>query len=123
MRSMIMAAALISTHSCGFGCRRRGRADCNGTSRGHENTVSRDMRTQENSLNDVVQLMAKGKIHEAGSTAHKEMAIGQAHGFGRYMPPEFREMGFCVSQGCRRFCPDRFGHPRAARCAGMGKTG
>ena len=52
------------------------------------------MRTHMNSLNDVVQLMSEGKIREAGSTARKEMAIGQGHGFGRYMPPEFREMGF-----------------------------
>ncbi len=52
------------------------------------------MRTQERALNDVVRLMAEGKIHEAGATARKEMAIGQAHGFGRYIPTEFREMGF-----------------------------
>ena len=52
------------------------------------------MRTHMNALNDVVQLMAEGKIHDAGATAHKEMAIGQGQGFGRYMPPEFREMGF-----------------------------
>ncbi len=52
------------------------------------------MRTHMNALNDVVQLMSEGKIREAGSTAHKEMAIGQGQIFGRYMPTEFREMGF-----------------------------
>jgi hypothetical protein len=52
------------------------------------------MRTHMNALNDVVQLMSEGKIREAGSTARKEMAIGQGQGFGRYMPAEFREMGF-----------------------------
>ncbi len=52
------------------------------------------MRTHMNALNDVVQLMAQGKIRDAGSTARKEMAIGQGKGFGRYMPQEFREMGF-----------------------------
>ena len=52
------------------------------------------MRTHMNSLNDVVKLMAEGKVREAGLTARKEMAIGQGHGFGRYMPPEFRGMGF-----------------------------
>ncbi len=52
------------------------------------------MRTHMNALNNVVQLMAEGKIHEAGTTARKEMAIGQGRGFGRYMPQEFREMGF-----------------------------
>ncbi len=52
------------------------------------------MRTHMNALNNVVQLMAEGKIHEAGATARKEMAIGQGRGFGRYMPQEFREMGF-----------------------------
>jgi hypothetical protein len=52
------------------------------------------MRTHMNSLNNVVQLMSVGKIREAGSTARKEMAFGQGRGFGRFMPPEFREMGF-----------------------------
>ena len=52
------------------------------------------MRTHMNVLNDVVQLMAEGKIRQAGLTARKEMAIGQGQGFGRYMPQEFREMGF-----------------------------
>ena len=52
------------------------------------------MRTHMNSLNNVVQLMSEAKIREAGSTARKEMAIGEGQGFGRYMPPEFREMGF-----------------------------
>jgi len=52
------------------------------------------MRTHMNALNDVIQLMADGKIREAGEVARKEMAIGKGAGFGRYMPPEFREMGF-----------------------------
>ena len=56
------------------------------------------MRTHMNALNDVVQLMAQGKIREAGSTARKEMAIGQGQGFGRYMPPEFREMGSSITK-------------------------
>ena len=52
------------------------------------------MRTHMNSLNDVIQLLAEGKLQEAGSLARKEMAIGAGLGFGRYMPPEFRELGF-----------------------------
>jgi hypothetical protein len=52
------------------------------------------MRTHMNALNDVIQLMADGKIRDAGEVARKEMAIGKGMGFGRYMPPEFREMGF-----------------------------
>ena len=52
------------------------------------------MRTHMTSLNDVIQLMSDAKIHQAGELARKEMAIGKGMGFGRYMPPEFREMGF-----------------------------
>jgi hypothetical protein len=52
------------------------------------------MRTHMTSLNDVIQLLSDAKIHQAGELARKEMAIGKGMGFGRYMPPEFREMGF-----------------------------
>jgi cytochrome c556 len=52
------------------------------------------MRTHMTSLNDVIQLMAAGKIREAGAVARSEMAIGKGTGIGRFMPPEFREMGF-----------------------------
>ncbi len=52
------------------------------------------MRTHMISLNDVIQLMSNGKIREAGALARKEMAIGKGMGFGRFMPPEFREIGF-----------------------------
>jgi hypothetical protein len=52
------------------------------------------MRTHMTSLNEVIQLMSDGKIREAGSLARKEMAIGKGMGFGRFMPPEFREVGF-----------------------------
>jgi hypothetical protein len=52
------------------------------------------MRTHMTSLNDVIQLMSAGKIREAGAVARSEMAIGKGMGIGRFMPPEFREMGF-----------------------------
>jgi hypothetical protein len=52
------------------------------------------MRTHMTSLNDVMQLMAAGKIREAGAVTRSEMAIGKGAGIGRFMPPEFREMGF-----------------------------
>jgi hypothetical protein len=52
------------------------------------------MRTHMTSLNDVIQLMSAGKIREAGAVARSEMAIGKGLGIGRFMPPEFREMGF-----------------------------
>jgi hypothetical protein len=52
------------------------------------------MRTHMMSLDAVVQLMAAGKIKDAGTLARKEMAIGQGLGIGRHMPPEFRDMGF-----------------------------
>ena len=81
------------------------------------------MRTRENSLNNVVQLMSEGKIREAGSTARKEMAIGEGQGFGRYMPPEFREMGFEFPSGGRRLCPYRLRGPGAARCDRLVKAG
>lgn len=51
------------------------------------------MRAHMTSLNDVVQLMAAGKIREAGTVASTEMAVGKGMGIGRYMPPEFRQMG------------------------------
>ena len=68
--------------------------------------------------------MAKGKIHEAGATARKEIAIGQGHGFGRYMPTEFREMGFANHKAADDFAriaadvpepPDATGMVKAAR--------
>ncbi|EJW11474.1 hypothetical protein A33M_3087 [Rhodovulum sp. PH10] len=52
------------------------------------------MRTHMTSLDTVVQHVAAGQFGEAGTVARREMAIGQGLGFGRYMPPEFREMGF-----------------------------
>jgi hypothetical protein len=52
------------------------------------------MRTHMTSLDNVIQLLASGKVKEAGASARKEMAIGQGSGVGRYMPQEFREMGF-----------------------------
>lgn len=52
------------------------------------------MRTHMTSLDGVLQLVAAGRIKEAGTVARKEMAIGQGLGIGRHMPPEFREMGF-----------------------------
>jgi len=52
------------------------------------------MRTHMTSLDNVIQLIADGKLKEAGVLARSEMAIGQGSGLGRHMPREFREMGF-----------------------------
>jgi hypothetical protein len=52
------------------------------------------MRTHMTSLDGVLQLVAAGRIKEAGTLARKEMAIGQGLGIGSHMPREFREMGF-----------------------------
>uniref|UniRef100_Q07JI4 Cytochrome c n=1 Tax=Rhodopseudomonas palustris (strain BisA53) TaxID=316055 RepID=Q07JI4_RHOP5 len=52
------------------------------------------MRTHMTSLDSVIQLMADGKLKEAGALARSEMAIGQGSGLGRHMPKEFRGMGF-----------------------------
>lgn len=52
------------------------------------------MRTHMTSLDNVIQLMAEGKLKQAGELARREMAIGQGLGLGRHMPQEFRQMGF-----------------------------
>ncbi len=61
------------------------------------------MRTHMTSLNDVIQLMSDGKFREAGALARNEMAIGKGMGFGRFMPPEFREMGFEFHRAADQF--------------------
>ncbi|WP_244600060.1 hypothetical protein [Blastochloris tepida] len=53
-----------------------------------------EMRTHMGSLDGVIQLLSSGDIKGAGTLARKEMAIGRGKGFGRYMTPEFREIGF-----------------------------
>ncbi|WP_244526089.1 hypothetical protein [Rhodopseudomonas pseudopalustris] len=45
------------------------------------------------SLDNVIQLIADGKLKEARVLARSEMAIGQGSGLGRHMPREFREIG------------------------------
>jgi hypothetical protein len=47
------------------------------------------MRTHMNTLNDVIQLMAAGKVREAGAHARKELAVGKALGVEQEMPPVF----------------------------------
>jgi hypothetical protein len=103
MRSMIMAAALISTIAVVSAAAQEDARTAIELPADMKTQFLEHMRTQENSLNDVVQLMAKGKFHEAGSTARKELAIGKAHGFGRYMPQEFREMGFAFHRAADDF--------------------
>jgi cytochrome c556 len=61
------------------------------------------MRTHMNALDDVIRQLAQGKIRAAGATAQSEMAIGQGLGFGRYMPQEFRELGFSYHQAAGDF--------------------
>lgn len=80
------------------------------------------MRTHMNSLNDVIQLLAEGKIQEAGSLARKEMAIGAGLGFGRYMPPEFRELGFEYHRSADEFATITTGIPEAPDSAAWGKV-
>ncbi|NJL07022.1 MAG: hypothetical protein HC900_01230 [Methylacidiphilales bacterium] len=53
-----------------------------------------EMRTHMASLDGVIHLLSSGDIKGAGVFARAEMAIGRGKGFGRYMPPEFREIGF-----------------------------
>jgi cytochrome c556 len=61
------------------------------------------MHTHMNSLDAVVRGLAEGKIREAGATAQKQMAVGQGRGFGRYMPDEFRQLGFAYHQAAGNF--------------------
>jgi hypothetical protein len=79
------------------------------------------MRTHMNSLNNVVQLMSEGKFREAGSTARKEMAFGQGRGFWRFMPPEFREMGFGFHKAAGDFADTAAGLPEQPDAAGWKK--
>lgn len=94
MRNMILAAGLVLTALAAPAAKAEDSRTAVDLPPDVRTQFLEHMRTHMNALNDVVQLMAQGKIREAGSTAHKEMAIGQGQGFGRYMPPEFREMGF-----------------------------
>lgn len=61
------------------------------------------MRDHMTSLDNVIQLMSAGRIREAGSVARTEMSFGKGKGLGRYMPPEFREMGFSFHQAADDF--------------------
>jgi cytochrome c556 len=61
------------------------------------------MRTHMDSLNNVIHQLALGKIKAAGVTAQNEMAVGQGMGFGRYMPNEFRQLGFAYHQSAGNF--------------------
>ena len=61
------------------------------------------MRTHMTTLNSVIELLASGKVREAGTLARNEMAIGKGMGIGRYMPQEFREMGFGFHQAADDF--------------------
>jgi hypothetical protein len=62
-----------------------------------------EMRTHMVSLDNVVQLLASGKPKEAGALARKEMAFGRGKGLGRFMPPEFRELGFAFHRAADHF--------------------
>jgi hypothetical protein len=80
------------------------------------------MRTHMTSLNDVIQLMAAGKIREAGSVARSEMAIGKGLGIGRFMPPEFREMGFDFHRSADDFARATADIAEPPDAAGWAKT-
>lgn len=80
------------------------------------------MRTHMFSLNEVIQLMADGKMREAGVLARKEMAIGKGMGFGRYMPQEFRELGFAFHQAAGEFADTTAALPQPPDAAGWPKA-
>jgi hypothetical protein len=120
MRSLILAAGLLSTLTV--------------SAAAEDNRIALDlppdvrvqflehMRTHMNSLNDVIQLMADGKIRQAGSVARQEMAIGKGMGFGRYMPPEFREMGFEYHRSADEFARIAADIPEPPDAAGWAKA-
>jgi hypothetical protein len=62
-----------------------------------------EMRTHMTSLDGVIQLLAAGQPKEAGALARKEMAFGRGKGLGRFMPPEFRELGFAFHRAADDF--------------------
>lgn len=61
------------------------------------------MRTHMIALDSVINLLAAGQPKEAGAYARKEMAIGHGLGIGRFMPPEFRELGFAFHRAADDF--------------------
>jgi hypothetical protein len=61
------------------------------------------MRTHMTTLNSVIELMAAGKFRDAGALARNEMAIGKGMGIGRYMPQQFRDMGFGFHKAADEF--------------------
>ena len=61
------------------------------------------MRAHMTTLNGVIELLAGGKVREAGTLARNEMAVGKGMGIGRYMPQEFREMGFSFHRAADDF--------------------
>jgi len=79
------------------------------------------MRSHMNSLDNVLQLMAAGKTKEAATFARKEMAIGQGLGIGRYMPAEFREMGFGFHRAADDFARLAAETPEPPDAAGWSK--
>jgi hypothetical protein len=79
------------------------------------------MRSHMNSLDNVLQLMAAGKTKEAATFTRKEMAIGQGLGIGRYMPAEFREMGFGFHRAADDFARLAAETPEPPDAAGWSK--
>jgi len=76
------------------------------------------MRTHMTTLNSVIELLASGKVREAGTLARNEMAIGQGLGIGRHMPQEFREMGFGFHKAADEFASATAGMSEPPDAAG-----
>ncbi len=80
------------------------------------------MRTHMTTLNSVIELLAGGKVREAGTLARNEMAIGKGMGIGRYMPQEFREMGFSFHRAADDFARVTTGLSEPPDAAGWAKA-
>jgi hypothetical protein len=51
------------------------------------------MRTHMALVNNVIRLMADGKVREAGSVVGDHVVIDKGLSFGHFMPPEFKKIG------------------------------
>lgn len=120
MRSLILAAGLLSSLAVSAAAEDSRIAidlppDVKATFLEH-------MRTHMTSLDSLIQLMASGKLREAGALARAEMAIGKGMGIGRFMPQEFREMGFDFHRAADDFARMSADMPQPPDAAGWTKA-
>jgi len=62
-----------------------------------------EMRGHMDALDDVISALAAKEFARASHVARTELGIGSGKGFGRFMPPEFREMGMAMHRSALDF--------------------